>query len=136
MTLGGPADDEPTGRAAEQTNLEGQAVVFAQQGGAGSSLPAIAMIGGIILLMYFFLIRPQSRQRKQMQQMQSSLGVGDQVITIGGLYGTIVQADDETVTLEVAPGVTNKYVRGAVSRKVEEKAEEADSADSDEAGKD
>lgn len=110
-------------------------MVLAQQGG-GSSLPAIVMIGGIILLMYFFLIRPQSRQRKQMAEMQKSLGVGDQVITIGGLYGTIVQADDETVTLEVAPGVTNKYVRGAVSRKVEEKVETTEDADSGEAGKD
>lgn len=95
-------------------------MVFAQQGGGGSSLPAILMIGGIILLMYFFLIRPQSRQRRQMQELQKSLGVGDQVITIGGLHGTVVRADDETIILEVAPGVTNKYVRGAVSRKVEE----------------
>ncbi|MGH3663309.1 MAG: preprotein translocase subunit YajC [Micromonosporaceae bacterium] len=94
-------------------------VLAAPAQGGGGLLP-ILMIGLIILAMYFFIIRPQQRQRRKMQQMQSGLSVGDQVITIGGLYGTIVEADNETVTLEVAPGITNKYVRGAVSRTVEE----------------
>lgn len=97
------------------------------QGGGGGLLPFL-MIGLIIAAMYFFMIRPQQRQRKQMAEMQSSLGVGDQVITIGGLYGTVVETDDESVTLEVAPGVTNKYVRGAVSRVVNPTAADADEA--------
>ncbi len=87
------------------------------------------MIGLIIGAMYFFMIRPQQRQRRQMADMQSKLGVGDQVITIGGLHGTVVEADDETITLEVAPGVTNKYVRGAVNRVVPPPGAEADETD-------
>ncbi|MGH3647049.1 MAG: preprotein translocase subunit YajC [Micromonosporaceae bacterium] len=102
----------------------------AQQGGGTGGLLPFLMIGLIIAAMYFFMIRPQQRQRRQTAEMQGKLGVGDQVITIGGLYGTIVQADDETVTLEVAPGVTNKYVRGAVSRVVNPTEADADAGDS------
>ena len=50
--------------------------------------------------------------------MQSALGVGDEVITIGGLYGTIAAMDDEAVTLEVAPGVQTRYARSAIARVV------------------
>lgn len=111
-------------------------MVVAQQGGGGGGLFPILMIGLIIAAMYFFIIRPQQRQRRQTQEMQSKLAVGNQVITIGGLYGTVVQADDETITLEVAPGVTNKYVRGAVSRVVEPTPEESEPGTGDPKGDD
>jgi len=106
-------------------------VFLAAQGGGSSSFVPILMIGLIIAAMYFFLIRPQQRQRRQMTEMQSKIAVGTQVVTIGGLYGTVVEADDETVVLEVAPGVTNKYVRGAVSRVVEPKAADAETLGDD-----
>ncbi|MGH3655677.1 MAG: preprotein translocase subunit YajC [Micromonosporaceae bacterium] len=109
-------------------------MVVAQQGGGGGGLLPILMIGLIIVAMYFFIIRPQQRQRKAAQEMQSKLAVGNQVVTIGGLYGTVVQADDETITLEVAPGVTNKYVRGAVSKVVEQKSDEPESDGGDTKG--
>jgi preprotein translocase subunit YajC len=67
---------------------------------------------------YFVLIRPQQRRRRQMQAVQSSIAPGDQVMTMGGLYGTVVAVDDETITLEVAPGVTNRYARQAVGQKI------------------
>lgn len=107
---------------------EGHAVVVAQQSSGGGSVFPLLVIVLIIVAMYFFMIRPQQRQRREMQQMQSRLGVGDQVITIGGLYGTVIDTDDETVTLEVAPGVTNRYVRGAVARVVEPKPDTSSGA--------
>jgi preprotein translocase subunit YajC len=106
-------------------------VFLAQQGGGSSSFVPILMIGLIIGAMYFFLIRPQQRQRRQLAEMQSKIAVGSLVITIGGLYGTVVEADDETITLEVAPGVTNKYVRGAVSKVVEPTAADAETPGDD-----
>jgi preprotein translocase subunit YajC len=75
----------------------------------------------IILLfgvMYFMMIRPQQRRRREAAQMQSTLGAGDEIVTIGGLYGTVVAVDDETITLEVSPGVQNRYARGAVAKVV------------------
>jgi preprotein translocase subunit YajC len=77
----------------------------------------------IVLLfgvMYFMMIRPQQRRRREAQQMQSSLGPGDEVVTIGGLYGTVVGLDDETITLEVSPGVNARYARGAIARVVQQ----------------
>ena len=50
--------------------------------------------------------------------MQSALGPGDEVVTIGGLYGTVVGVDDDTVTVEVAPGVQSRYARPAIARVV------------------
>lgn len=75
----------------------------------------------IVLLfgvMYFMMIRPQQRRRREAEQMQSSIGPGDEVVTIGGLYGTVTSVDDETVMLEVAPGVQTRYARPAIARVV------------------
>jgi preprotein translocase subunit YajC len=67
-------------------------------------------------LMYLMFIRPQSKRRREAQEMQSKLGPGDKVITIGGLYGTVETADDESVALEISPGVTARYARQAIAR--------------------
>lgn len=75
----------------------------------------------IVLLfgvMYFMMIRPQQKRRREAERMQSAIGPGDEIVTIGGLYGTVTSVDDETVTLEVAPGVHTRYARPAVARVV------------------
>ena len=76
------------------------------------------MIVVLFGVMYFLMIRPQQRRRREAEQMQSSIGPGDQVVTIGGLYGTVTSIDDETVMLEVAPGVQTRYARPAIARVV------------------
>lgn len=86
-------------------------------GGAGSFMP-ILMIVLLFGVMYFMMIRPQQKRRREAEQMQATLGPGAEVVTIGGLYGQVVSVDDETVTLEVAPGVHNRYARQAVARVV------------------
>jgi preprotein translocase subunit YajC len=73
----------------------------------------------IVLLfgvMYVMMIRPQQKRRREAQNMQSQLGPGDQIVTIGGLHGTIVTMDDAVATLEVAPGVRVKFARQAIAR--------------------
>lgn len=77
-------------------------------------------------LMYLLFIRPQSKRRKQAEQMQRQLGLGDKIITIGGLYGTVTSTDEESVTLEISPGVLARYSRQAVARVVEQVATPAD----------
>jgi preprotein translocase subunit YajC len=67
---------------------------------------------------YFLIIRPQQRRRRDVLAVQSTLGPGDEVVTVAGLYGTVVDIDDKVVTLEVAPGVTNRYSRQAISQVV------------------
>jgi preprotein translocase subunit YajC len=75
----------------------------------------------IVLLfgvMYFMMIRPQQRRRREAEQMQAALGPGDDVVTVGGMHGTVIAVDDEVVTLEVAPGVHVRYARPAIARVV------------------
>jgi preprotein translocase subunit YajC len=75
----------------------------------------------IVLLfgvMYFMMIRPQQKRRREAQAMQSALGPGDQIVTIGGLHGTVTTVADDVVTLEIAPGVNVRYARPAIARVV------------------
>lgn len=65
---------------------------------------------------YFLIIRPQQRRRRDIEAVQSSIGPGDEIVTVAGLYGTVVDIDDKIVTIEVAPGVTNRYARQAVGQ--------------------
>jgi preprotein translocase subunit YajC len=74
------------------------------------------MIVLLFAVMYFMMIRPQQRRRREAEQMQRALGPGDDVVTIGGLHGTVTAVDDDVVTLEAAPGVHVRFARPAIAR--------------------
>lgn len=94
-------------------------VVYAAAGGGGAGgLTPILMIALLFGVMYFMMIRPQQKRRREAEAMQSALAPGDEVVTIGGLYGTVTGVDDDTVLLEVAPGVQTRYARPAIARVV------------------
>jgi len=84
----------------------------------GSLLVPLLMIVGLFAIFYFLLIRPQRKRREQQTQLQASLDVGDEVVTIGGLYGTVAELDERTVILETSEGVYARYARGAIAQKV------------------
>ena len=88
----------------------------AQSGGGAGSLTPILMIVLLFGVMYFMMIRPQQKRRREAEQMQSALGPGDEVVTIGGLHGTVVAGEGEVVVLEFAPGVRARYARPAIAR--------------------
>ncbi|MEV0154513.1 preprotein translocase subunit YajC [Micromonospora sp. NPDC050686] len=90
----------------------------AASGGGVGGLTPILMIALLFGVMYFMMIRPQQKRRREAEQMQSALAPGDEVVTIGGLYGTVTGVDDDTVLLEVAPGVQTRYARPAIARVV------------------
>lgn len=79
--------------------------------GVVSLLPIVA----IAAIFWLLIIRPASRQRKQVAELQSQLSVGDDVMLTSGIFGTIVGSSEETLELEIAPGVVIEVVRGAVS---------------------
>lgn len=68
----------------------------------------------LVAVFYFLLIRPQQKQRKQLQEVQQTLTPGSKVMTGSGLIGTVEAVEDNEVLLEVAPGVTNRFVRRAI----------------------
>ena len=90
----------------------------AESQGGGSFAPTLLMMLLLFGAMYFLFIRPNKRRRQQIEEMQRSIGPGDEVLTIGGLYGVVSEIDDERVVLEVSPGVYNTYSRSSISRVV------------------
>ncbi|MCR4787860.1 MAG: preprotein translocase subunit YajC [Lachnospiraceae bacterium] len=72
----------------------------AAQGGGASLLLMVAWIAIIIGFMYFFMIRPQKKEQKKLQEMISSMEVGDYVLTTSGFYGSIIDITDDTVIVE------------------------------------
>jgi preprotein translocase subunit YajC len=95
-------------------------VPLAQEAGA-SGLSSLLFFAVLIGGMYLLLIRPQRVRARQMSRVQSALGVGTRVMTTAGLIATVTQVDDDdTVLLEIAPGVQARFARQAVARVLEE----------------
>lgn len=108
---------------------------------SGSSFIFIILIG--FLLIYLLFVRPQKRRQSKQQQMVSELRVGDEVLTAGGIYGTISQVDEDQVTVEIAPEIEVRVARRAIAgvtpepEEDEPEAEEPDESDEpDDAGTD
>ena len=59
------------------------------------------MFGAIILVMWLFMIRPQRKQQKQLQEFRNSLKKGDKVVTAGGIFGEIVEVNEKTALIRV-----------------------------------
>jgi preprotein translocase subunit YajC len=70
----------------------------------------------VLVVFYFILIRPQRKRSQEHDQMASKLEKGDEVVTIGGVHGTINRITDETVVLEVDKGVKLTFSRSAIAR--------------------
>ena len=101
--------------------------------GGGSGFFFIIILGFLVL--WLVVIRPQRRRQNQQQQLHSELRVGDEVITAGGIYGTISGLGDDYVTVEIAPKLEVRVARraiAAVTSEPEESAEPEEPQDEDE----
>ncbi|MBI5869605.1 MAG: preprotein translocase subunit YajC [Actinobacteria bacterium] len=96
-------------------------------GGAGSYMLFIyvALFVGVF---YFLLIRPGQKQRKQHEQLVSSISKGDEIMTAGGIYGTITKVHDDYVMISVADKTEIKLSRNSIARTLNASAEEAEEA--------
>ena len=106
------------------------ATLLAQTQGGGLQL--LISLGLMVVIFYFLLIRPQQRRVKQQRDLVGSLAVGDEVVTIGGMFGRIMEMDDETVTLDVGGGSRIRFVKQAVARKILEDEDEPTSEEKSE----
>lgn len=89
-----------------------------QQSGTDPFMGNVILFGGMILLFWFFLIAPERRRRKEHQARLSQLKEKDKIVTMGGIYGTVVGLDEATVTIRIDDkrGTTMKISRQAVSQ--------------------
>ncbi len=87
-------------------------------GGAGSVATQLLFFAAIFAIFYFLLIRPQQKQRREREQVLRSLKKGDRVVTTGGLHGTIVGLNENSVILKIADQVKVEVDRSAVGRVV------------------
>lgn len=78
-----------------------QAAAPAAAGQAGSGWTMWAMLALIFVIMWFFMIRPQRKQQKELEQFRSGLKRGDKVVTAGGIYGVVNEIKDKTVLIKV-----------------------------------
>lgn len=91
-------------------------------GGAGS-YSSLFFLVIIFVVFYFFLIRPENKKKKQLSEMRNALTVGDEIVTIGGMMGKIVQVTEETVTFETGEDrVRIQIAKWAISTNVREQA--------------
>lgn len=88
-------------------------------------LPLVLLLG----VMYFVLIRPQQQRVKAQRALVTSLVVGDEVTTIGGLLGRIVTIDDDTATIETTPGTILRFRRSAIAGRISRTDTDANAED-------
>ena len=87
-------------------------VFMAAQGGGDYSF--LIMMVAIFAIMYFFMIRPQNKKQKEIQNFRKNLEVGQSVITAGGIYGKIKEIEDNSVVVEIAPNVKIKVDKNSI----------------------
>jgi preprotein translocase subunit YajC len=87
-----------------------------QQGQSGGGIMSFLPLIAIVVVFYFFMIRPQMKKAKDQKKYIEALKKGDKILTIGGIYGKIVEVnDDATIIMEVEDGTKMKISKNAVS---------------------
>lgn len=92
------------------------------QGGSGFDGIQFLLLGGIFIVMYFFLIRPQSKKAKEQAKFQDELKNGEKVVTTGGIHGKIVKSDEKTLQIEVDNNVRLKINKAFISMELTREA--------------
>ncbi len=102
-------------------------------------MPGLILIVVLLFVMWLLLIRPQRRRQLDQQRMIESVEVGEEIVTAGGLYGTVVALDEGEARLEIAEGTVVRIDKRAIAavlredeEEAEEETEEPDTAEPDE----
>ena len=86
---------------------------------------SLILLGGLFVVMYFFMIRPQKKQEQQLKNMRDSLQVGDEITTIGGIIGKVVSIKEETLVIETSRDGTKIRILRTAVRCVDVSAEDS-----------
>lgn len=93
--------------------LQAQAAATPQQGSMWSSLLMIVML---FVVMYLFMIRPQRKQQKELDNFRNTLAKGQKVVTAGGIYGVVKEINERDILMEVDGNVTLRVDKSAIMR--------------------
>lgn len=91
--------------------------IFLQAGAQGGGMMPLLMIGGMFIIMYFFMIRPNQKKAKEEKQFQADIKRGSQVVTTSGIHGRINEIYDDAVIIETGAGKI-KFEKAAISREL------------------
>ncbi len=91
---------------------EGAAAATAEK---KSGLSPLILIGGIFVIMYFLMIRPQKKKQKEKMAMLSAVEQGDKIISIGGIYGEVKQVKDNTVRVQIDDHTRIELAKSSIS---------------------
>jgi len=93
-----------------------QLVIFLQAQAGGAGWMNMVLLGGMILVFWLFMIRPQAKKAKLAKQFQENMQKGDKIVTIAGIHGTVNKMnEDGTIQLETSPGSYIKIEKSAIS---------------------
>ncbi len=94
-------------------------------------MTALIFLGGMLVLFYVLIVMPQRRRRQAQSQLLRDVEVGDEVMTLGGIFGFVREVEDHHVVLEIAPDTRVRLAKSAITARTEAEAEEepADSPD-------
>jgi len=87
-------------------------------------LTALLFLVGMIVLFYVLIVMPQRRRRQVQTQLLREVEVGDEVMTLGGIFGFVREVEDHHVVLEIAPDTRVRLVKGAITARSDADAEE------------
>lgn len=119
-----------------QTTTEGETAGDGAAGGGWEQYSTWIFIAVFVALFYFLLIRPGQKQRKEHQQLVSSVKKGDEVVTAGGIYGQVTKVGEDYVMLEIAQKTIVRMTKSSIARveSVSRAAGSAEEPDEAEAG--
>ena len=82
-------------------------------------MQSLLMLGLMVLIFYFFMIRPQMKKQKELKNFRENLKAGDKVVTIGGIHGKILEVADTTVLIQ-AEGTKLRFDKSAIAQSSED----------------
>jgi preprotein translocase subunit YajC len=91
------------------------------QNSTNSLIITIAMVGLVLGVFYFLIIRPQNKRQKQVQNMLANLKKGDKVVTIGGMHGVIAAVKEQSITLKVDDNTKLEFQKSAIANVIDKK---------------
>jgi len=92
-----------------------QAILLQAAGGSGGTFQLL-LLGGMILVFWLFMIRPQAKKAKLAKQFQQNMQKGDKIVTIAGIHGSVNKVnEDGTIMIETSPGSYMKIEKSAIS---------------------